>query len=356
MNTLPTSFKEMKRASIILFLSLLFGAAPTAQAQTLTIGSVLACAAPEVLVPVTGADLVSIGSITLYVTFDSARLTYLSVENIDSQLNGTVYDLNTVPFQLAVVWSDVDPVEFHQKKLFDIRFAFKGIQTPVTFTTDCEISNTQLQILPVNLINGSVTSGIPEIILQPKDTVVKSWALATFSATSSNAQNYLWKESNDNGQTWYDLADNEIYRGTRTSQLTLRYTPPSFNKYRYLCNLIAQNCTATTLQATLTVDTLASTPGYAAANDFLMQNKPNPMNGFTVIEYTLPAPGSVSLEIFDMCGNIISQPVNDAQAKGVHSFRFESAGLAPGIYFYRLSFKNENSGFAATRKLIKLNN
>ena len=80
------------------------------------------------------------------------------------------------------------------------------------------------------------------------------------------------------------------------------------------------------------------------------------MNGFTVIEYTLPAPGSVSLEIFDMCGNIISQPVNDAQAKGVHSFRFESAGLAPGIYFYRLSFKNENSGFAATRKLIKLNN
>ena len=112
MKTLPTSVKVMKRAAILLFFSLLFGVAPTAKAQTLTIGSVKASAAPEVVLPVTGANLVSIGSITLFITFDSTLISYLSIENIDPQLNGLYYSLNTSPFQLAIVWSSVNPVEF----------------------------------------------------------------------------------------------------------------------------------------------------------------------------------------------------------------------------------------------------
>lgn len=356
MNTLPTSFKTMNRAASVLFLSLFFGVATTAQAQTLTIGSVQTCAAPEVLVPITGADLVSIGSITLFITFDSTRLTYRSFENIDPQLNGIIYSLNTTPFQLAIVWSNVVPVEFLQKKLFDIRFAFNGEETPLIFNANCEISNSQLQILPVNYLNGSAASGIPQITLQPKDTVVNSWALATFLTNATNALTYLWKESTDNGLTWSDLGDNAIYQGSHTNRLTLAYAPPSYNKNRYMCSLNTQNCTTATLQATLTIDTLASVTGYAALNDFLLQNKPNPVNGFTIIEYTLPGDGNVSLEIFDMYSNIIARPVNETQGKGSHKIRFEATGLTSGLYFYRLNFKNENSGFTASRKMIKLNN
>ena len=272
MHTLPSSVKAMKRAVIVLFFSMIFGVATTAQAQTLTIGSVEVCAAPEVLIPFTGSDLTNIGSITLFVSYDSNHLTYKSIENIDQQLSGIIYSLNTNPLQLAFVWSNINPAEFLQKKLFDIRFTYHGGESPVTFNANCEISNNQLQILPVNYISGSVDSAIPQITLQPKDTTVNSWGLASFITQATHASDYLWKVSSDSGQTWSVLGDDNIYQGTHTSHLTLAYTPPSFNENRYMCTLNEQNCTASTLQAMLIVDTLSSVYGTADANDLLLKN------------------------------------------------------------------------------------
>ena len=353
MNPLPTSVKEIKRPTSMLILLFLLGVATTAQAQTLTIGSVEACAAPEVFVPITGDNLVNIGSITLFIAFDSTRMSYLSIENIDPQLNGSNYSLNMNPFQLAFVWSRVIPIDFTHKKLFDIRFAFKGDVTPVAFKTNCEISNYQLQVLPVNYVNGSVASSIPQVILQPKDTVVKSWALTTFSTIATNSPNYSWKESTNNGQTWNDLSDNTIYQGTHSNELTINYAPPSFNKNRYLCSLSTQNCTAATMQAILTIDTLASVAGYAIANDFLIHNKPNPFNEVTIIEYSLPENGNVMLEILDMRGNIVARPIFERQAIGAHNYHLNASALNPGIYLYRLSFTNANTLFTVSRKMIK---
>jgi hypothetical protein len=354
MNTLPTSMKKLKEAFNVLVIMLFSCVLTTGQAQTLTLGSVLACSAPEVVLPVTGTNLVNISSITLFITFDSTQLTYQSVENVDPQLNGILYSLNTTPFQLVIVWSKVSPVDFIQKKLFDIRFAYKGKTSSVTFKQNCEISNNQLQILPVNYISGSVVAEIfPEITLQPKDTTVKPWAHTTFTTNASNNPNFIWKESTDNGQTWSDLSDNSFYEGTHTPQLSLAYAPPAFNKYQYICNLNTQHCTSTTLSAILTVDTLASISGYAAENDFLMQNKPNPLKEFTIIEYSLPDNGSVTLEILDICGKLVGQPVREIQVKGTYKIHFEASVLSPGIYFYKLVFKNQNSGFTACRKMIK---
>ncbi len=354
MNTLRISVKEMKRAGFVLLFSLFIGIATTAQAQTLTIGSVLACAAPEVFVPVTGSNLVGIGSITLYISFDSSKVIYQSLENIDPQLNGVIYSLNTSPFQLAIVWTKVTPINFSDKKLFDIHFKFKGESTPVFFNADCEISNSQLQILPVNYLNGSVYTGLlPEIILQPKDTLVKPWAQTSFTISSTNSPGFAWKESTDHGQTWSELSDNAVYKGTHSPQLLLTYTPPAFNKYQYICSLNTQDCYTTTLPATLTVDTLASVNGYEGAKIFLLQNKPNPIHNFTFIEYTLPAKGKVSLKIVDLYGKLIAQPVTEIQTKGTYTIRFDASELTPGIYFYQLQFNNENSGFIASRKMIK---
>ncbi|MEI7898319.1 MAG: T9SS type A sorting domain-containing protein [bacterium] len=354
MFTLPASVNTMKRAAFVSFLLLLSVVTSTAQAQSLTIGSVDACAAPEVLVPVTGTNLVNIGAITLFITFDSTRLSYKAVENIDPQLNGIVYTLNTTPFQLAIVWTNTNPISFQQKKLFDVRFTFKGQSSPVTFKAGCEISNSQLQILPVNYIGGSVASLVPQVTRQPKDTVVRMWALANFSTTATNAQNYLWKQSSDNGLTWNELSDNEIYQGTRTGQLTLSWAPPTYNKYRYMCSLNLQNCTAITQQATLTVDTLASVPVHATAKDFLLMNQPNPVTGYTTIIYTLPSEGGVSLEILDLCGNIVAQPVTEFQAKGLHHIIYNATGLKTGFYFYRLNFTGGNASVMASGKMIKI--
>jgi hypothetical protein len=356
MFALPAPIKEMIRSSLVLFLSFLFVAATTAQAQTLTIGTVQACAAPEVLIPVTGADLQNVGSFTLFIAFDSTLLTYLSLENIDPQLSGVVYSLNQDPFQLAIVWSKVNPAVFQQQKLFDIRFSYRRETTPVTFKQNCEVSNTQLQILPVTFIDGSVVSIIPKVTKQPEDTAVKPWTPATFSINATNAQEYLWKESSNNGQTWTELSETQVYQGTHTNRLTIAWVDPAHNKYRYMCTLNTQNCTVTTMQATVSVDSVLPVPDHAAANDFLLQNKPNPVNGFTIIGYTLPSAGSVTLEILDLCGKIIALPVRETQTAGLHSLRFDASGLNAGLYFYRLTFNNGTSGFTASRKMTKQNN
>lgn len=73
-----------------------------------------------------------------------------------------------------------------------------------------------------------------------------------------------------------------------------------------------------------------------AAAPVLMQNYPNPVSGTTIIEYALPATAYVTLSILDVRGNVITRLVSGEQQAGKHSIPFSTAGLAAGVYFYKL--------------------
>jgi hypothetical protein len=122
-----------------------------------------------------------------------------------------------------------------------------------------------------------------------------------------------------------------------------------------MCTLTANNCATHTTQATLTIDSVSSVQGLASAKDLFLQNNPNPVNTFTTIEYTLPEPGGITLEILDLCGHVISQPVMEVQASGRHSIVYDASALQPGLYFYCLKFKSETRNFSTSRKMIKIN-
>ena len=88
----------------------------------------------------------------------------------------------------------------------------------------------------------------------------------------------------------------------------------------------------------------------------LEQNYPNPFNPSTTISYNLPASGGltantgVMLKVFDLLGNEVRILVNEEQAAGNYRIEFNAAGLASGIYFYRLHAGN----FTASRKMTIL--
>lgn len=349
--TLPAPAFFLKRAVIVLLLSVALVASTTAQAPSLTIGSVQACAAPEVLVPVTGAALQNIGAITLFIAFDSTQLTYKSIDNIDPQLEGIIYSLSSVPFRLGIVWSGIVPAQFMTKKLFDIRFAYHGNASNVSFLGDCEVSDMQLQILNIAFNNGMVNQGAPQVTLQPKDTIVQPWARASFHTDASGATEYLWTASTDHGQTWSALADNEIYQGAHSGQLTLAYAPPSFDQYRYACLVSSQNCTILSGFATLTVDTLASVRGLLQS-DLPVTISPNPATDFSMIEYSLPGRGFVKLDVLDLTGNLVAGLESGTREKGPNSLRLDASLLPPGLYFCRLQFSGQQSGLIITRKFI----
>lgn len=69
---------------------------------------------------------------------------------------------------------------------------------------------------------------------------------------------------------------------------------------------------------------------------FLYQNYPNPFNPVTVIEYSLPEPVRVRLEVFNMLGQRVKVLVDEQQAPGNYRARFDATDFSSGIYIYRL--------------------
>ena len=82
----------------------------------------------------------------------------------------------------------------------------------------------------------------------------------------------------------------------------------------------------------------------------LHQNYPNPFNPTTVISYQLSAASNVRLTVYDVLGREIATLISGAQSFGKYSVPFNGAGLASGIYFYRLQADN----FVETKKMVLL--
>ncbi|MBE0661083.1 MAG: T9SS type A sorting domain-containing protein [Bacteroidales bacterium] len=74
----------------------------------------------------------------------------------------------------------------------------------------------------------------------------------------------------------------------------------------------------------------------------LGQNFPNPFSGETTIYYSIPTSGTVSLEVFDLSGKLITTLVHEYKHAGSYSVRFENKQLPNGIYYYRLLSGNFN--------------
>ena len=85
----------------------------------------------------------------------------------------------------------------------------------------------------------------------------------------------------------------------------------------------------------------------------LGQNRPNPFNPTTVIEYTLPEAASVKLEVYNMLGQVVRTLVDGEQQAGRYSVAWDGRDdlgreVATGIYFYRLSAGK----FHAVRRMV----
>jgi chitinase len=69
----------------------------------------------------------------------------------------------------------------------------------------------------------------------------------------------------------------------------------------------------------------------------LEQNYPNPFNPNADIRYQIAEFGMVRLAVYDIMGREVAILVNEAKAPGAYQVRFDAAGLASGVYMYRLS-------------------
>lgn len=80
----------------------------------------------------------------------------------------------------------------------------------------------------------------------------------------------------------------------------------------------------------------------------LYQNYPNPFNPTTTIKFSVPNKSHVRLNIYDLSGSLVDQPVNKVYNSGSYETTFNGKNLASGIYFYQLITEEK----VITRKMM----
>jgi len=68
----------------------------------------------------------------------------------------------------------------------------------------------------------------------------------------------------------------------------------------------------------------------------LHQNYPNPFNPQTTIKWSMPLSGIVSLEVYNLQGQLVELLINGQLAAGIHEQIWDATAYPSGIYFYRL--------------------
>ena len=82
----------------------------------------------------------------------------------------------------------------------------------------------------------------------------------------------------------------------------------------------------------------------------LHQNFPNPFNPATTIGFSLPSKSFVSLRVMDVLGREVSCLVSGEMSAGSYTRQWNAAGMASGVYFYRLQAGSR----VETKKLLLL--
>ncbi|RJP76723.1 MAG: T9SS C-terminal target domain-containing protein [Candidatus Zixiibacteriota bacterium] len=91
-------------------------------------------------------------------------------------------------------------------------------------------------------------------------------------------------------------------------------------------------------------------PPAAPARFALYAPHPNPCNPTTALGFRLPAPGYVSLRVYDTAGRVVITLVEGWQEAGSHEVTFDGSALVSGVYLLHLKAGN----VAQTQKLILL--
>jgi len=80
----------------------------------------------------------------------------------------------------------------------------------------------------------------------------------------------------------------------------------------------------------------------------LHQNYPNPFNPVTTIQYDISEAGMVRLDVYNIIGEQVATLVQGRHEIGGYTVGWDAAGIASGIYYYRIS----SAKFTSTKKMI----
>lgn len=132
-------------------------------------------------------------------------------------------------------------------------------------------------------------------------------------------------------------------------------TAPGTYEYVITATDYGDNESARSAAVSYTFTPLSIVDGMGIPDEFALRaNYPNPFNPSTTIAYQMPEAGRVSLEVYDLTGNVVSTLVSESQPAGYYQTVWNGRDqrgvpVATGVYFYRLQAGAE---FVKTHKMV----
>lgn len=219
------------------------------QNATATIGNPASCAGDTVLVAVDVTNFIDVGAMTMYIGYDTNAAEFVSLQNVNSAIAGWV-SYNASSNQIGIAYSNISPFSITSGKIFDLRFVFLGDSTRLPFLPGTEIANSNLQVIPLDTLAGSIANSIyitqhPDSVQAYPDTDV------SFRVTSLGTPAFQWQENSGSG--WINLQNNSTYSGVQDDTLYISDVTLDFNLNEYRCILSAGDCSDTTSTGLLEV-------------------------------------------------------------------------------------------------------
>jgi hypothetical protein len=119
----------------------------------------------------------------------------------------------------------------------------------------------------------------------------------------------------------------------------------------YFCKMTADTFSSTiTMHRKATATSVFDQSPINISQYVLYQNYPNPFNPATVIRYSLPVNGSVTLKVYDVIGREVAMLMNQEKLAGTYQIPFDASKLPSGIYFYRLTA----GSFTQVKKMLMI--
>jgi len=224
------------------------------QNTTMTIADITTCSNTEVLIPLEVQELLNVGAMTLFISFDSTAMTFMSLQNIHPAFSGMLYNViySPPPTRIGISYTNMNGTNLPSGKLFDIKFMFKDGQTNLHFMTSCDLTTPNFENIQVTYNDGSAQHHI-QITQQPINQTVHQPGPAFFNVTAQGDHTYQWQQSHNNGASWSNVSNSASFQGVTTAQLEVVSTNTLFSGRLFRCMMNFEGCIKYSDHAKLTV-------------------------------------------------------------------------------------------------------
>ncbi len=188
-----------------------------------------------------------------------------------------------------------------------------------------------LNAVPVELASFNATANVNNVNID--------WV----TSTETNSADFIIERKASNGD--WQSAGSVKAAGTSTSSRAYSFIDKNVatGKYSYRLKQIDFDGSTTIFNA------IEVEVGVPAVFD-LSQNYPNPFNPSTRVNFSLPTPTNVTLDVFDISGQKVATILSGYMTAGYHTADIDAQKLklSSGIYIYKLSAGK----FTSTKKMI----